>query len=64
LRNILSLAGSVDVATDIKSVPFADTNISGITTASALHITRITTLFPALIVLGFGIYVFIKRKRL
>ena len=64
LRNILSIAGTVDVVTDIETVPFADTSISGITTADAMHITRITTLFPSIIVLCVGIYVFIKRKRL
>lgn len=64
LRNILSVAGTVDIVTDIGTVPFADTNISGITTAQAMHITRITTLFPAIIILCVGAYVFIKRKRL
>lgn len=64
LRNILSVAGTVDIVTDIVTVPFADTNISGITTAQAMHITRITTLFPAIIILCVGAYVFIKRKRL
>ncbi len=64
LRNILSVAGTVDIVTGIETVPFADTNISGITTAQAMHITRITTLFPAVIILCVGAYVFIKRKRL
>lgn len=64
LRNIISVAGSVDVVTDIDTVAFMDTSIAQITSADALHITRITTLFPAIIVLAVGIYVFIRRKRL
>jgi hypothetical protein len=64
LRNIVAIAGSVDVVTDIETIPFADTSIAQITSADALKITRITTLFPAIIVLAIGIFVFIRRKRL
>lgn len=64
LRNIVAIAGSVDVVTDIETIPFADTSIAQITSADALRITRITTLFPAIIVLAIGIFVFIRRKRL
>ena len=64
VRNILTVAGTESVATDIRVKPFYDVDISGIRTASTRDMTLKLIFIPAGIVMIAGIAVFIRRKRL
>lgn len=63
IYSILSVVSTEKTPIDIPTKLFSDTSIAGIGTATARNMTIKITLFPTLIVLAAGIYVFIKRSR-
>lgn len=63
IYSILSVISTEKTPIDIPTKLFSDTSIAGIGTATAKNMTIKIVLFPTLIVLAAGIYVFIKRSR-
>lgn len=62
--SILNIVGTEKVPIDIQPKMFSDTSIDSIGMATARSFTFRVAAIPALIVLAFGVYVFIRRKRL